>query len=107
MLVRPMLLHLMALVSVRLFCKNLHFGQLARIFWANGLPPPLAENCPYAYKLKTSCFIMYCLFLSQRKQYTIFQNRKNIKYHALSAQPSPSVRRLVNNLRLGCPDFQN
>ena len=49
MLVRPMLLHLMALVSVRLFCKNLHFGQLARIFWANGLPPPLTKNCPYAY----------------------------------------------------------
>ena len=27
------------------------FGQLARIFWANCLPPPLAENCPYAYVL--------------------------------------------------------
>ena len=26
------------------------FGQLARIFWANGFPPPLAENCPYAYE---------------------------------------------------------
>ena len=25
------------------------FGQFARIFWANGLLPPLAENCPYAY----------------------------------------------------------
>ena len=25
------------------------FGQLARIFWANSLPPPLAKNCPYAY----------------------------------------------------------
>ena len=25
------------------------FGQLARIFWANGLPPPLSEDCPYAY----------------------------------------------------------
>ena len=25
------------------------FGQLARFFWANGLPPPLAKNFPYAY----------------------------------------------------------
>ena len=25
------------------------FGQLARIFWANGLPPPLAKNCPNIY----------------------------------------------------------
>ena len=38
MLVRHMLLHRMALVSVRLFCKTV--GQLARIFWANDLPPP-------------------------------------------------------------------
>ena len=38
MLVRPMLMHRMALVSVRLFCRK--FGQLARVFWANGLPPP-------------------------------------------------------------------
>ena len=45
--VRPMLLHRMALVSSRLFCKNL--GNLQEFFWANGLPPPLAENCPYAY----------------------------------------------------------
>ena len=34
-----MLLHRMALVSFRLFCK----------IWANGLLPPLAKNCPYAY----------------------------------------------------------
>ena len=32
-----------------LFDCFVKFGQLARIFWANGLPPPLAENCPYAY----------------------------------------------------------
>ena len=25
------------------------FGQLARFFWANGLPPPLAKSFPYAY----------------------------------------------------------
>ena len=36
--VRPMLLHRMALVFVRLFCKNL--GKLQEFFWANGLPPP-------------------------------------------------------------------
>ena len=28
------------------------FGQLARFFWANGLPPPLAKNFPYAYVIK-------------------------------------------------------
>ena len=37
----------MALISFRLFRKNL--GQLERFFWANGLPPPLAKNFPYAY----------------------------------------------------------
>ena len=26
------------------------FGQLERFFWANGLPPPLAKNFPYAYE---------------------------------------------------------
>ena len=40
-----------ALVSVRLFCKNL--GKRAIIFWANGLPPPLAKNSPYAYAEKS------------------------------------------------------
>ena len=37
----------MALVSFRQFCKNL--GNLQEFFWANGLPPPLVKNCPYAY----------------------------------------------------------
>ena len=46
--VRPLLLHRMALVSFRLYDSE-KFGQLARIFWANGLPPPLAKNFPYAY----------------------------------------------------------
>ena len=57
MLVRPMLLHRMALVSVRLFCKNL--GNLQEFFWANGLPPPVEKNCPYAYVCNShipSCF---------------------------------------------------
>ena len=35
--VRPMLLHPMALVSFRLFCKNL--GNLQEFFWPSGLPP--------------------------------------------------------------------
>ena len=46
--VQPLLLHRMALVSFRLYVSE-KFGQLARIFWANGLPPPLAKNFPYAY----------------------------------------------------------
>ena len=45
---RPMLLHRMALVSFRLFCKNL--GNLHEFFGKMVYPPPpLAENCPYAY----------------------------------------------------------
>ena len=68
--VRPMLLHRMALVSFRLFCKNL--GNLQEFFGQMVYRPPLAENCPYAYvfdealrtqteyKLKTSCLIMHC-----------------------------------------------
>ena len=43
--VRPILLHGPSFLSTVL--KT--FGQLARIFWANGLPPLLAKNCPYAY----------------------------------------------------------
>ena len=37
--VRPLLLHRMAFVSFRLYVSE-KFAQLARIFWANGLPPP-------------------------------------------------------------------
>ena len=37
--------------SFRLFRKK--FGQLARCFWANGFPPPLAKNFPYAYVYET------------------------------------------------------
>ena len=43
---RPMLLqygpHFVSTLSEK-------FGQLARFFWANGLPPPLAKNFSYAY----------------------------------------------------------
>ena len=56
--VRPMLLHRMALFSFRLFRKNL--GKLARIFWANGLSPPLAKNCPYAYTSKYLIYLIEC-----------------------------------------------
>ena len=45
--VQPMLLHRMALVSFRLFCKNL--GNLQEFFGQMVYRPPLAENCPYAY----------------------------------------------------------
>ena len=41
--VRPLLLHRMALVSFRL--------------WANGLPPPLAKNFPYAYESARDAFV--------------------------------------------------
>ena len=44
---RPMLLHRMALVSFRLFCKNL--GNLHKFFGQMVYRPPLAENCRYAY----------------------------------------------------------
>ena len=43
--VRPMLLHRPSFCSTVL----LKFEQLAKIFWANGLPPLVAKNRPYAY----------------------------------------------------------
>ena len=52
--VRPLLLHRMAIVSFRLYVSE-KFGQLAKIFWANGLPPPLAKNFPYTYAF--NCYI--------------------------------------------------
>ena len=51
---RPLLLHRVALVSFRLYVSA-KFGQLARIFWAKGLPPPLAKNFPYAYDDHDEC----------------------------------------------------
>ena len=55
MLVRPMLWHRMALVSVRLFCKNL--GNLQESFGQMVYRPPLAKNCPYAYENKASALL--------------------------------------------------
>ena len=46
-----MLAHRMTLVCFRLFGKNL--GNLQEFFWANGSPPPLTKNCPYAYEKNT------------------------------------------------------
>ena len=43
--VRPLLLHRVALVSFRLYVSA-KFRQLARIFWAKGLPPPLEKKFP-------------------------------------------------------------
>ena len=48
--VRPMLLHRVALVSFRLFCKNL--GNLQEFFGQMVYCPLLAENCPYAYAFR-------------------------------------------------------
>ena len=49
------------------------FGQLARFFRANGLPPPLAKNFPYAYGWKISLnfitvikVVMKCFSLDAR-----------------------------------------
>ena len=50
--VRPMLLHRMALVSFRLFCKNL--GNLQQLFGQMVYRPPPAKNCPYAYACRQS-----------------------------------------------------
>ena len=61
MLVRPMLLHRTALVSVRLFCKNL--GNLQEFFgkMVYRPPPPPAKNSPYAngFQCVTSVPIHY------------------------------------------------
>ena len=59
MLVRPMLLHRMALVSVRLFCKNLgnlqeFFGQMVyRPPWQKiaGTPMPMTFQCQIRFTL--------------------------------------------------------
>ena len=57
MLVRPMLLHRMALVSVRLFCKNLgnlqeFFGQMVyRPSWLKIARTPMDRDPPVTVKL--------------------------------------------------------
>ena len=61
--VRPTLLHRIALVSFLLFRKNL--GNLGEFFWANGLPPPLAKNCPYAYDEKGNLFAYLVLEITK------------------------------------------
>ena len=42
-----------------LFDCFVKIGQLAKIFWANGLPPPLAKNSPYAYG--DGCVFLVCV----------------------------------------------
>ena len=54
--VRPLLLHLMALVSFLLFRKNL--GNL-REFFGQMVYRPLAKNCPYAYEAKSKQMQIY------------------------------------------------
>ena len=58
-----MLLHRMALVSVRRFCKNL--GKLQEFFGQTVYRPPLTKNCPYAYVRETRFpkeTLFFCLF---------------------------------------------
>ena len=54
MLVRPMLLHRMALVSVRLFCKNL--GKLQELFGQVVYRPPWQKiaRTPMMINIKSS-----------------------------------------------------
>ena len=68
MLVRPMLLHRMALVSVRLFCKNL--GNLQEFFGQMVYRPPRQKNCPYAYVPYYHHHHLLALFLQQILQDT-------------------------------------
>ena len=72
MLVRPMLLHRMALVSVRLFCKNL--GNLQEFFGQMVYRPPLAKNCPYAYAPPSISLADFPPYISSSKR--AFKNYK-------------------------------
>ena len=59
MLVRPMLLHRMALVSVRLFCKTL--GNLQE-FWGQIVyrpPPPRQKNARTPIEFETDPIVHY------------------------------------------------
>ena len=74
MLVRPMLLHRMALVSVRLFCKNL--GNLQEFFgqMVYPPPPPLAKNCPYAYESSSlAIFTKHLKTILFRKDFNLLE----------------------------------
>ena len=62
--VRPLLLHRMALVSFRLYDSE-KFGQLARIFWANGLPPPWQKISRTPMSVSNSEFFCSCQLLAQ------------------------------------------
>ena len=54
----------MALVSFRLFCKNL--GNLEEFFGQMDYRPPLAKNCPYAYAEWSHT---YCLITCRHEAY--------------------------------------
>ena len=51
-----------ALVSVRLFCKNL--SKLQKVFGQMVYRPPLAKNSPYAYECVFQILAPYVFFLS-------------------------------------------
>ena len=59
MLVRPMLLHRMALVSVRLFCKNL--GNLQEFFRQMVYRPPWQKIARTPMKVAASPFLQSIL----------------------------------------------
>ena len=72
--VRPMLLHRMALVSSRLFCKNL--GNLQEFFGQMVYRPPLAENCPYAYGNVCLTFVTFLILMNQKDIYIFMTKDK-------------------------------
>ena len=60
MLVRPMLLHRMALVSVRLFCKNL--GNLQEFFGQMVYRPPWQKIARTPMSSKVVLYFTLCVF---------------------------------------------
>ena len=86
----------MALVSFRLFSKNL--GNLEEFFGQMDYRPPLAKNCPYAYG-KGSSF--HCLLkssindttsfirLDKRKFFSIYQ--RNLTDYYAAVDPSNMI----------------
>ena len=71
--VQPILLHGPSFLSTVLE----KFRQLAGIFWANGLPPPLAKNCPYAYD-QTHCLLQDSIQQRQTNRQTGQQHSTQI-----------------------------
>ena len=84
----PMLLHRMALVSFRLFCKNL--GNLQEFFGQMVYRPPLAENCPYAYGRSA-------VFLPYRSYFTVMETSEHEKSRGRGGTRIKVKRRIGDN----------